>query len=133
MIWRAILAAAIIGTACNLPGDSVTSQPSPSQSAGVPGTLQSPSPTIRSGTRDPRDLPRHPEEGAVVDAILAAGYDVDQIGASKFEGYFAEWKRGRVFYNNDQRPFRVDASFSIRLSVMCASAVCLASAMTIQS
>jgi hypothetical protein len=111
MTWRAFLAAAIIGTACNLPGDSVTSQPSPSQSAAVPGT-QSPSPTIGgSATRDPRDLTRHPEESAVVDAILAAGYDVAQIGASKFEGYFAEWKRGRVFYNNYQTPFRVDALF----------------------
>ena len=111
-MWRALVAAAVIGVAC-LPGDSATSQTISASSATPPGSVQSRSPnTVGSADREPRDLPRYSEETTVVDAIVAAGFDVDKIAASKFEEHlFAEWDRGRLFFNNYQRPFRVDALF----------------------
>jgi hypothetical protein len=112
-MWRALVAAAVIGTACNLPGDSAPSQTISGPSASPPGSVQSQSPnTVGGADREPRDLPRHSEESAVIEAIVAAGFDVAMIAASKFEEHlFAEWRRGRVFYNNYEKPFRVDALF----------------------
>lgn len=110
-MWRTAIAAAIIATACNSAEEPATSQPSPGPSASVPAS-SSHSATLRGPDREPRDLPRYLEEDEVVDAIVAVGFSVDRIAASKFEEHlFSEWKRGRVFYNNYQMPFRVDALF----------------------
>lgn len=109
-MFRALAIAAVIGIACSSPESG--SSPQGSGPSAPPAVTRAPS----SGgpDREPRDLVRYAEEAAVIDAIVAAGFEVDLIGASKFEEHlFAEWKRGRVFYNNSMkpRPFRVDALF----------------------
>lgn len=109
-MFRAFVIAAVLGIACSSPNSG--SSPQGSGPSATPVVTRAPS----SGgpDREPHDLVRYAEEAAVIDAIVAAGFEVDQIRASKFEDYlFAEWKRGRVFYNNSTkpRPFRVDALF----------------------
>jgi hypothetical protein len=107
---RALVLATIIGSACS-PADSDSSQRATGPSA-TPAETRAPS--TGGAERQPRDLAHYTEEAAVIDAIVAAGFEVDLIGASKFEEHlFADWKRGRVFYNNyaKPKPFRVDALF----------------------
>jgi hypothetical protein len=109
-MFRALVIAAVIGIPCSSP-DSGSSPHGSGPSATPAGTRASSS---GGPDREPADLVRYAEESTVIDAIVAAGFEVDQVRASKFEEhFFAEWKRGRVFYNSYSKPspFRVDALF----------------------
>jgi hypothetical protein len=77
--------------ACVLPASS----PTPAPTRTEPRTVEVGTPLP---IREPGDLPRLPEERAVIEAIAAAGLRVDRVAVSKFEDHiFGERKRARVF------------------------------------